>query len=434
MAKDTEHIFEKLRSGVVPQRGLDTFAVGIEKTRGELARQLDLAQSGEGASKFLRGGYGCGKTFMSRLALLDAHARNFAGSFVVVSDNDLHFHKFDDVYRKVMQELSTAYCERSALGDILDRWIGRVEEAVANTGVDEESPEFEDKVAKKLGDDLHARTAGKVPDDMVRALSTIFRLKQQRKNQEAGALLSWLCGSHNVDASAKRLAGLKGDIGSKEALNYLHGVLEIVKAAGYKGLVIVIDEAETILRMRRDIRGKSLNGIRQIFDACGGYPGLLWIFTGTPEFYDAPRGVAGLAPLHDRIRFQKTGDFVNLRQPQLELRPFDPERLRSVALKLREMYPSHDRGRLERKVTPQIIDALVRSVSQGLRGDVGVVPRQFLREFVNMLDLVEQEPDYDPATHEKKLDLNEEERRVAEGRPAFEAEPEDQAGYELVQF
>ena len=46
-----------------------------------------------------------------------------------------------------------------------------------------------------------------------------------------------------------------------------------MKAAGYKGLVIVIDEAETILRMRSDSRHKSLNGIRQIADAAGSYPG-----------------------------------------------------------------------------------------------------------------------------------------------------------------
>jgi len=55
----------------------------------------------------------------------------------------------------------------------------------------------------------------------------------------------------------KKAAGIKGDITSQEAMAYLHGILEIVKAAGYKGLVIVIDEAETILRMRQDVRGKS---------------------------------------------------------------------------------------------------------------------------------------------------------------------------------
>jgi hypothetical protein len=126
--RDIEHVFERLRSGVVPERGLEAFAVGIDKVRGEISRQLNLAEDHEGVFKFLRGGYGCGKTFMSRLAVLDAQARGFATSFVVVSDNDLHFHKFDDVYRKVVQELGTASCPRGALGDIIDRWIANVED------------------------------------------------------------------------------------------------------------------------------------------------------------------------------------------------------------------------------------------------------------------------------------------------------------------
>ena len=62
------------------------------------------------------------------------------------------------------------------------------------------------------------------------------------------------------------------------------------------------------------------------------YPGLVWLFTGTPEFFDTRRGVAGLTPLHDRIAFKEHGRFASLRQPQLKLAPFDKERLRKVAL------------------------------------------------------------------------------------------------------
>ena len=92
--RDIEHIFERLRSGVVPERGLEAFAVGIDRSRAEIQRQLELAGNNEGVFKFLRGGYGCGKTFLARLAIADAQERNFATSFVVVSDNDLHFHRF----------------------------------------------------------------------------------------------------------------------------------------------------------------------------------------------------------------------------------------------------------------------------------------------------------------------------------------------------
>lgn len=395
-AKDVEHVFESLRKGLVPERGIDTFAVGIEKQRGELHRQLELAGGGEGTIKFLRGGYGCGKTFMARLALLDAQERGFATSFVVVSDNDLKFHRFDDVYRKVMTELGTSSCPRGALSDILDRWIARVEDALIAAGEDEDAADFDEKVQQRLEADLASLTGGQAPQDFIRVIQTIFRLKQEGEVSEAGALISWLCGSGNVAAASKKVAGIKGDIGSRDALDYLRGVLEIVKAAGYKGLLIVIDEAETILRMRSDSRHKSLNGIRQIADAAGSYPGMLWLFTGTPEFFDTRHGVAGLTPLHDRIRFLKQGAFASLRQAQLELVPFDAERLRSVALRLRELYPSAMRSVLEERVSLDFIDRLVAEVTKGFRGDVGVVPRQFLREFVTQLDLVEENDDYVP--------------------------------------
>ncbi len=394
--KDVEHIFESLRKGLVPERGIDTFAVGVDKARGELHRQLDLAKDGEGSIKFLRGGYGCGKTFMARLCLLDAQAQGFATSFVVVSDNDLKFHRFDDVYRKVMTELGTASCPRGALGDILDRWIGRVEEGLIAAGEDDEAPDFDAKVLKRLESDLAQKTQGAAPQDFVRVIQTIFELKQKGEVAEAGALISWLGGSGNVSASAKKAAGIKGDIGSRDALDYLRGALEIVKAAGYQGLVIIIDEAETILRMRSDSRHKSLNGIRQIADAAGSYHGLLWVFTGTPEFFDTRHGVAGLAPLHDRIRFLEQDGFASSRQAQLALRPFDSERLRQVAAKLRELYPASDGTRLDQKVSTEFIDRLVQEVTKGFKGDVGVVPRQFLRELVTQMDLVEEEDAYDP--------------------------------------
>ncbi len=180
--------------------------------------------------------------------------------------------------------------------------------------------------------------------------------------------------------------------------------------------------------MRSDSRHKSLNGIRQIADAAGSYPGLLWLFTGTPDFFDTRHGVAGLAPLHDRIKFLKQGRFASLRQPQLELLPFDAERLRSVALRLRELYPAKDRALLESRVSDEFIGRLIADVTKGFKGDVGIVPRQFLRAFVNQMDLLqEQGEDYDPMTEcgfkPAELSLEEEEAlRAAKATGA--AEPE----------
>jgi hypothetical protein len=432
--RDVDHVFERLRSGVVPERGLDAFAVGIERQRAELGRLLDLAEANEGVFKFLRGGYGCGKTFMARLAVLDAQARGFATSFVVVSDNDLHFHRFDDVYRKVVQELGTSSCPRGALGDVVDRWIGKVESALVDGGADDGAPDFDEKVQRRMSDEIDSLTGGKAPEDLARVLRQVFVLKQAGKNTEAGALLSWLSGSGNVSADQKKIAGVKGDISSRDALAYLHGILEIVKAAGYKGLVIVIDEAETILRMRQDVRGKSLNGIRQICDAAGQYHGLLWIFTGTPDFFDTKRGVAGLQPLHDRIQFISQAGFAPLKQPQLDLTPFNPARLKEVALKLRELYPATDPPGLEAKATAEFIERLVADVTRGFKGDVGVVPRQFLRQLVSVFDIVAENPHFEPILMFKfePKEPNDFEQRKLRGEPPYDPEPGDDKGYPIT--
>ena len=396
MSNTTQHIFQSLRNGAVPNIGLDHFAVGTEKPRGELHRIMELCQQGSGEIKFLRGGYGCGKTFMSRMALLDAQSKGFATSFVVVSDNDLHFHKFDDVYGRIMLQLSTPTCPRSAFGDILDQWIGKIEESLIAMGEDEDAPDFDDKVQTKLNAEISALTGGKAPQDFIRVLQTIFQMKQENNFADAGSLLSWLNGSKNVSASVKRKAGVKGEITSKDALSYLRGVLEIVKAVGYKGLLIVIDETETILRMRSDIRHKSLNGLRQIVDCASDYPGLIWLFTGTKEFFDSKKGVAGLAPLDQRLRFQSQKGFVSLRQPQLELKPFNEARLKDVAIRLRSIYTSQQPVRIQTRVTDDFIENLVKQVTAGFKGDVGIVPRQFLREFVGVMDLVDEHDEYMP--------------------------------------
>src|SRR5690606_36378266 len=176
---------------------------------------------------------------------------------------------------------------------------------------------------------------------------------------------------------------------SRDAMAYLRGIVGMVHAANYKGLVIVIDEAETILRMRRDSRGKSLNGHRQIYDDAGSYQRLLWIFTGTPDFFDSRHGVAGLPPLYDRIGFsQEEGGFANVRQPQLALRPLDKPRLRAVARALRDLYIPEHPERHREKISDEFIDLLFDKVTDGFRGHVGLVPRHCIRALIHKMVLV----------------------------------------------
>ena len=231
---------------------------------------------------------------------------------------------------------------------------------------------------------------------MVRVVRKIFELKQASRPQDAAALVSWLSGSSNVAA----------------------GIKNMVKSAGYGGLVIVIDEAETILRMRGDVRGKSLNAIRQIVDMASGNPGLLWVFTGTFTFFDDRQGVKGVEARYARIRYEELNGVPSLRQPQLALEPFDRDRLSKVALKLRSMHPDLDPEEAERRLPRELIEQLLDKVTEGYHGDVGVVPRQFLRTLVNLLDLLAD--DENENAHDRlgfvPAALTEEEEAVIAGR------------------
>ena len=431
--RDAEIIFERLRSGTVPDRGLEQFAVGIDRPLTEIGRQLDLAAAGEGAFKFLRGGYGCGKTFMSQYTILEALRRNFAVSFVVVSPNDTQFHKFDEVYHKIVSQLRTNTAVSGALEDALDRWIGGIEDSLAaEVG---EVPDFDQRVKIRFESDLVDLTRQATGNEFINVLKAYFEAKQEGDYQTASSLVAWISGSKNIAAKAKNKAGIKGEISSSSALLYLKGILSIIKKAGYKGLVVVIDELETILRTRTDVRGKSLNGLRQIIDASKDFPGLLWVFTGTPDFFDSRKGVAGLEPLDARIRFESSGGFVSTKQSQLELKPFDKERLKQVAFKLRELYPSKQQDRLFRLVDDEFITRLTDMVTSGLRGDVGVIPRQFLKQLVNIFDLVEdndgtQGDEYIPkAAYRFPLgELSPEDARLAAGAPD-DSDPAPAEGY-----
>jgi hypothetical protein len=391
-----EHVFESLRKGLVPERGVEAFAVGIEKPARRDPPPARAGQEREGTIKFLRGGYGCGKTFMARLAVLDAQAKGFATSFVVVSDNDLKFHRFDDVYRKVVTELAPrrARAARSATSSTAG---SGVEDALIAAGADEDAPDFDARSAsastRTWRDDRRQRPAG------LRArVQTIFDLKQKGEVAEAGALISWLSGSGNVAASAKKPRRHQGRHRSRDALDYLRGVLEIVKAAGYKGLVIVIDEAETILRMRKDSRHKSLNGIRQIADAAGQLPRAAVAVHRHARLLRLAPGVAGLAPLHERIRFMKQGNFASLRQPAARARALrrrppargGPAPARAVPARAREPHRA--------KISDEFIDAWSPRSPPASRATSAWCRGSSCASSSNQLDLVEDDPDYDPMT------------------------------------
>lgn len=102
--------------------------------------------------------------------------------------------------------------------------------------------------------------------------------------------------------------------------------------------------------IRGDVRDKALNALRQLaveVDA-GRFPGLYLLVTGTPAFFDGPSGVQRLAPLTQRLAtdFGTDARFDNPRAVQIRLPGFDHAALVALGVKVRDLTVTHQTQRV----------------------------------------------------------------------------------------
>lgn len=180
----------------------------------------------------------------------------------------------------------------------------------------------------------------------------------------------------------------------------------MLRDSGHTGLFVVLDEVETLQRVRSDARDKALNALRQLIDEVhsGRFPGLYLVITGTPAFYDGQQGVQRLAPLAQRLATDFTTDprFDNPRAVQIRLPGFDQESLVGLGATIRDLYAQSATSpeRVRTVVDDTYVADLARAVGGALGGKVGVAPRLFLKKLVgDVLDRVDQFDDFDPRQH-----------------------------------
>lgn len=401
-----EEIIDALRRGTVPRSSLDAFAVGLERFESSLDAELEKVASGGSQFKAVRGEYGCGKTFFSRWLADRARKAGFATSEAQISETETPLHRLETVYRRLTERLATADTPQGALRNIIDGWFYALEEDVLAEGT----------IAADDGQQLLARTHELLEQRLakVNATAPMFSvaLRGYRQAQAEGdhatadGIVAWLGGQPNVAAGAKLAAGVRGDIDHFGALSFLQGVLTVLRDSGQAGLLIVLDEVETLQRVRSDVRDKGLNALRQLIDEIdsGRFPGLYLVITGTPAFYDGPQGVQRLEPLAQRLHvdFKTEARFDNPRAPQIRLPAFDMERLCLAGQKVRDIFVQHVKlaSRIKELCDDHFVRDLASAVTGKLGGKVGVAPRIFLKKLVaDVLDRIELHPDFDPRKH-----------------------------------
>jgi hypothetical protein len=370
--------------------------------------ELEAARAGSGVLKAVRGEYGSGKTFFARWLQERAKRTGFAVTEVQISETETPLHLLETVYRRLMERLSTANQEQGAFRSIVDTWFFALEEDVLAEAGDSVPDQAE--LLERTSELMEKRLASitQIAPAFSASLRGYRSAMAAGDNASAEALLAWLSGQPNVGAAAKRFAGIKGEVDHFGALCFLQGLLVMLRDSGFSGLVVVLDEVETLQRVRGDVREKALNALRQLIDEVhsGRFPGLYLLITGTPAFFDGPQGIQKLPPLAQRLHvdFGSEPRFDNPRAVQVRLRNFDLPALIEVGCRVRDLFADgSDCGDRIRNLAddPYVMD-LARALTGRLGGKVGIAPRLFLKKLVgDVLDRIDIFSDFDPRQNYK---------------------------------
>jgi hypothetical protein len=389
------NIINALRRGTVPGSGLERIAVGLDVEEGVIGKQLDYVAQGGGDTKFIRGDYGSGKTFLVARALEMARSKGFVTSHVVISSAS-PLYKLRAIFQQICANLRTQEEER-AIKSIVDNWLFAIEErimAVGGSGI--EDPALQAATEREIESALTG--ISEMNTALAAALRTYYRANNTGDFPLAQAALGWISAEPNIGRDFKQKAGIRGDIDDTVALILLRGLVAVMQGAGYSGLAIAIDEMETTQALPKNQRDKGYQTLVHLIDALdrGDMPRCYLLFTGTPALFDGSRGIRSVPPLYDRISVVQTDSYKNPRQPQIILSKFDTTKLEQVALKVVDIYSQAFSEVDRERISHRFIRAMIKKITSRFGGRVDVIPRIFLKEFVDVLDKSELYEAYNP--------------------------------------
>jgi hypothetical protein len=303
----------------------------------------------------------------------------------------------------MLERLATPSVRQGAFRSVIEAWFYALEEDVLSAG--KVNPNDANGILAATNQLMEKRLEdiSKTAPAFASALRGYRAAIATGDGATADGLLAWLAGQPTVAANIKRAANIKGEVDHFTALSFLQALLLVLRDSGHPGLVLVLDEVETLQRVRSDAREKALNALRQLIDELDGgrFSGLHLIVTGTPSFFEGPQGVQRLQPLAQRLQtdFATDARFDNPRAPQIRLQPFGHAEMLEVGRKVRDLFAegSSSAERLRSLADDDLLKRLAAGVAGKLGGKTGIAPRLYLKKLVaEVLDRIDLYPDFDP--------------------------------------
>lgn len=397
--KSALNIINALRSGIVPQEGLSYLITGNEKEIQELSEELEYISEGYTSIRFIQGDYGSGKTFLSYKLAEIAVNKGFAVSTVIISLTNI-LSNLSNIYKSIINGLKVkGKPEGAAFIDILDKWsfnqFDKIKKIEKNTNNYHENSNFILTLSKNIEHSLISTQ--NIHPVFAKCVMAYATAKIRKDSDKARLAISWLKGVESISNSSYRNElGVKGKLENKDVLSFLKGLISLINDSGYKGLLIIFDEIETIQRLQnKKHRQDSYETIRIIIDDVGinSYKNTMFIMTGTPQFFEDKRfGIPSYPALYDRIcsPTRVIGD--SIKQPIIRLKRLDEVLLRDISLKVLNLYKEAFDCNNLLNITDKNISDFIKVLSENF-GEINSKPRDYIRRFIKLLDLKLEYPE-----------------------------------------
>ena len=378
-------ILNSLKGGVVPRIGLPYITVGREVEICALLTDLSLISDGGASFRFLVGRYGAGKSFL--LQTIRTHAM---GEGFVVADADLSPERRLQggqgqglaTYRELIRNISTkTRPEGGALNLILDRWVASCADA-DESAINAQLAPLEEMV--------HGF-------DFARMLRRYRAAVSEGDEETMSRVTKWIRGEYRTKSAARAELGSSTIISDDDWYDYVKLIARFLVCSGYKGMLVLIDELVNLYKIPNAITRqynyeKILTMYNDTLQGKAQYLGM--IMGGTPtSIEDRRRGVFSYEALRSRLaqgRFARE-DLKDMLAPIIRLQPLTYEELLVLIEKLMQIHAGYF-GWTPTLTENDLVDFL--KIEFGRVGaDTHLTPREVIRDFIELLDILCQNPD-----------------------------------------
>ena len=394
-------ILNSLKGGVVPRIGLPYIAVGRKNEIEALLHDVDIIAEGGASFRFIVGRYGSGKSFLIQTIRNYVMDKGF-----IVADADLSPERRLQgtrgqglaTYRELIRNLSTkTRPEGGALTLVLDRWISSVQtEAVEETGLTPGDPGLTKAVDQKIYQVISAVSELVHGFEFARLLSLYYHAYVDGDDDTKGKVVRWFRGEYALKREAKEELGVNIIITDDDWYDYLKIFAVFFRLAGYTGMMIMIDELVNLYKIPNAItRQYNYEKLLTMYnDTLQGKARYLAIIMGaTPQaIEDKRRGVYSYEALRSRLsegKFSRPGAR-DLLAPVIRLEPLTPEEMLVLCEKLSAMHAGL--YGYEKKIGTEELAQFIKMEYGRIGADQNITPREVIRDFIELLDLLYQNP------------------------------------------